>query len=298
MFEEYTELKMIKDRLKKLGTLSRGTLLSKLVFKFPGMIVGKAVVSFYRKSGMSKRMAVGLFWGEELNIVLPEAVSAVIHSYGFFEEDTSYVILDRLPKGGTFIDIGAHYGYFSRLARYTVGEGGAVHSFEPTPSTYEVLVSNCEKFDNITTNNCGVWRENTKMSIKDHGVEYASLNTFHNPRKSAGGNGLDSYELVEVTLACLDDYVDEANLSPDLVKIDAEGSELEILKGFEKTIKRCHPDFVLEVGDMDGNKASKDIVMFLELHGYTAYEFQDYALVEHKLEEYYTHMNLYFSRSK
>jgi FkbM family methyltransferase len=41
--------------------------------------------------------------------------------------------------------------------------------------------------------------------------------------------------------------IDSFDVSPDLIKIDVEGAEREVLKGAEKTIRRCHPVLLIEV---------------------------------------------------
>src|SRR5688572_8568167 len=38
-----------------------------------------------------------------------------------------------LPPGGTFLDVGAHAGYFSLLASTLVGPAGHVYALEPNP---------------------------------------------------------------------------------------------------------------------------------------------------------------------
>ncbi|MFC1631098.1 FkbM family methyltransferase [Candidatus Omnitrophota bacterium] len=40
--------------------------------------------------------------------------------------------------------------------------------------------------------------------------------------------------------------IDQLNLSPDIIKMDIEGGELNALKGSINTIKRCSPDFLIE----------------------------------------------------
>ncbi|MGH9757713.1 MAG: FkbM family methyltransferase, partial [Candidatus Acidiferrales bacterium] len=44
-----------------------------------------------------------------------------------------------LPRGGTFIDVGANIGYLSAVAAGLVGPTGEVHCFEPVPAYVERL---------------------------------------------------------------------------------------------------------------------------------------------------------------
>lgn len=82
---------------------------------------------------------VPTFWGGEMSVVLPEDVSVSIWRYGYFEEDVVRYMLRFLTEGMTFIDIGAHFGFFTLLGSYLVGKSGKVLAFEPTPTTYQQL---------------------------------------------------------------------------------------------------------------------------------------------------------------
>jgi predicted O-methyltransferase YrrM len=61
------------------------------------------------------------------------------------------LILRKLKRGDTFIDVGAHVGFFSMIAAKLVGEDGEVYSFEMNPDNYSMLVMNAglNNFRNI-----------------------------------------------------------------------------------------------------------------------------------------------------
>src|SRR5260370_7826509 len=72
------------------------------------------------------------------------------------------------------------------------------------------------------------------------------------------GNGVSdslynkvSENTISVTSLALDDFVEEMNLLPSLVKMDIEGAEYDALRGFERTIARARPLLILEqqIGD-------------------------------------------------
>lgn len=52
------------------------------------------------------------------------------------------------------------------------------------------------------------------------------------------------YGVRETTLPVL--RLDDLNLSPDFVKIDVQGWELNVLRGARETIRKCHPVLVIE----------------------------------------------------
>jgi hypothetical protein len=59
---------------------------------------------------------------------------------GCFGRDMTVWTRALLPRGGVFLDVGAHVGYFTLLAAHRVGAGGRVYALEPNPSSYAALV--------------------------------------------------------------------------------------------------------------------------------------------------------------
>jgi FkbM family methyltransferase len=237
-----------------------------------------------------------LFWGDDMTVVLPEAVSVIIYRYGYFEQELTSYILENVAPDMTFFDIGAHYGYFSLLASKIVGPNGQVHSFDPTPSTFEILASNLQSADNSVLQNIAVWSSEQTLTLNDYGLKYASLNTLLKARASEEHiNQLDG-NTYSVKANSIDNYCNINNIKPDFVKIDAENAELEILKGMKNIIKTAKPMITVEVGDDSISKefSSKSLVEYLLSQGYEAYEHDRGKIVKHKLLDTYCYNNLLF----
>src|SRR5688500_9658786 len=47
-----------------------------------------------------------------------------------------------LPAGGTFVDVGANWGYFTLVAAHAVGASGRVVALEPDPRVHAELAAN------------------------------------------------------------------------------------------------------------------------------------------------------------
>ena len=244
-----------------------------------------------------RRKQARLFWGDDMTVVLPENVSMSIYRYGFFEGDVSHMLLETLHRGMTFYDIGAHFGYFTCLASELVGPQGHVHSFEPTPSTFEILGINGRKRPNVQLNNAAVFSTNSQLTFQDFGVRYSAFN-------SAVGSRLDetmerqatakSYQVEAVTV---DEYARRTGNLPDVVKIDAENAEYDVLMGMEQTLQESKPTVSIEVGDMGKDSASGGsarVVQFLQEHGYRAFEWLNGALRTHIKRAGYEYGNLLF----
>ena len=60
---------------------------------------------------------------------------------GLYEPPMTRVMQHHLPAGGTAVDLGANWGYFSLLAAASVGPAGSVLALEPDPAAVRRLVA-------------------------------------------------------------------------------------------------------------------------------------------------------------
>ena len=137
----------------------------------------------------------------------------------------------NIEKDDTVFDIGAHFGFFSY---YAVQKGAKeVYAFEPNPYVFEIL----KKHANI-------WSDKIKP------LEFALYSSsgfldLFIPTPLSISSTLrekENYEKVKVKTMTLDSFCKEYNVERvDFIKIDAEGSEREILKGAKETIRRFKP---------------------------------------------------------
>jgi FkbM family methyltransferase len=223
--------------------------------KLTGLVVKNKLL---HKSSLEK---ITTFWGDTMNVVIPEEVSLKLFAYGYFEGGLTGIILENLNKNDTFMDVGAHFGYFTLLGSTIVGDQGRVHSFEPSPPTYRILESNTLRKSNITINNAALFSKNGRMRMRIHEIERSAYNSI-----IPEGSG-NSEEITYVNTMCLDDYVKSNKIRPDFIKLDAEDAEYEILSGGKITLETFKPIISLEVGGVN----SKKCIGYLEDIGYAAY---------------------------
>jgi FkbM family methyltransferase len=168
---------------------------------------------------------------------------AAIHSMGIMnadrfsgEENFIRKMLPSLIKSNnpTLLDVGAYEGNYSELlsGSFTTGK---IYSFEPNPKTFIRLMSNLRS--NATGINKAVGASRGFLDLYDHAdsesSEHASL---HEGVISSIHGSVASSVKVEVTT--IDEFSQEHNIVHiDFLKIDAEGHELQVLKGAEKMIK-------------------------------------------------------------
>ncbi len=174
-------------------------------------------------------------------------VSNEILNTGRWEPDTWAAIQPCLTAGGTFVDVGAHIGYFSLKAARVVGSQGRVIAVEPNPATLPVLR------DNIRGSEAGCV-EVKPIACSDAETE---LDLFAAARSNTGASSISCANALlagslgnvyRVPARPLDDILQEAG-SPrvDVIKIDVEGAEMMVLRGARETLYRQSPLLIVEM---------------------------------------------------
>lgn len=238
---------------------------------------GLAIVS--RKSGLTMSVECPLIWGDTFKGVLPEAVTSLVWRYKCYELSTSRFISKYLAHGGVFLDIGAHFGYFTILSSRIVGRGGKVVSIEAMPSTYRALMGNIvlNGLENVVALNCAAADETKIYNFTDFGVVDSSLNTMFNPRGKVYHDRSKAKD-VEVHGRRVDDVLSELGVnSVDMIKIDTESSEHIVLSGLTETIRNNTPIVLVELGGGDETEYKRvcNIVSIMQGFGYNLYNYKN-----------------------
>jgi FkbM family methyltransferase len=108
-----------------------------------------------------------------------------------------------------------------------------VISFEPNKESYNYFVENItlNNVENITLYNKGVYNKSTFCKVVQHGV---NTNTGCFYIKECNKNDDESIEVIK-----LDDL--DINDNVDFIKINTEGSELQVLEGASNLINKYKP---------------------------------------------------------
>lgn len=282
---------------EKASFLSKGTRIEKIRKDPTKLLYSKILEVITRLNKKAIKIRAKTFWDEDMLVAIPERVSLRIYRYGFFEEGLTRMILEYLKPGMTFFDIGAHFGYFTLLSSALVGNLGRVHSFEPTPSTFNILRANVSNKDNVIINNNAVFSRRRSVFIHDYGIKYSAFNSIYDARLPEDVLAKLKVRKYEVESISIDDYVENNAIIPDFIKIDAESSEFEILLGMEKTINKFYPIITIEVGDIgvEGVPTTKKLINFLINRGYKPYEFKEGEILQHTPKnEQYKYDNMLF----
>jgi FkbM family methyltransferase len=180
---------------------------------------------------------------------------------GKIESSTSALFKRLLERGDTYVDVGAHVGYHTLVARSCVGPAGRVIAVEPQPYNCEKLLANwrANSFENLALYIAAIGEtdsvvclhqqtatDSTRLSLCLESVNDEAL-AFHVPLKR-----LD---------AILKEQAVEA---VRLLKVDVEGFELEVLNSLGKFAPTVE-NIILEVLDTEEHISPKSAALIQEL---------------------------------
>jgi FkbM family methyltransferase len=158
-------------------------------------------------------------------------------------EPESTLIVEALPEGAVFIDVGAHVGYYTLNASKRVGNSGRVVAVEPNPPTADRLRRNIRLNDesNVSVQQVACTDAETTL----HFFQAGSENTGSS---SISKDNAHSRQEIDVRGEPLDSIVKELALTRiDLVKIDVEGAELQVLRGMTRSLAMYRPRIIIEL---------------------------------------------------
>ena len=146
----------------------------------------------------------------------------------------------NMPQNSVVLDIGAHIGVYSVF--FSKGFNAKVFSFEPVPNTLKWL---CKTLD---INNCNDLVSVIPSAISDKAgkARFFISKTYD----VSAANSLVGYDegvidsrdgSYEVDMISIDEFVKERAIKPNVLKIDAEGVELQLLKGAAHTFLTYRP---------------------------------------------------------
>lgn len=179
--------------------------------------------------------------------------------HGVWEPMVGEVVRSVLEWGGTVINVGAHVGYYTRMASLAVGSDGTVHAYEPAPSNRKLLGLNTADRKNVVIHDEAVGDESGRAVLNLSSV---------NPGDHHIGDHPDGQGSVSVLTVRLDD--EHYRTPPRLIFVDAQGYDLKVLRGARRLIDDAKPHVMIEWTPCDLDHADyPEIDRLLDL-GYTA----------------------------
>jgi FkbM family methyltransferase len=148
---------------------------------------------------------------------------------GLFEPRETRLLRELLEPGDTFIDIGAHIGWFTTVAARCVGATGQIVACEPYPSNAVMLRGN------LARNGC----KNVRVVEAALGSRPGTLTLAKGGGDSGGVTALNwaRDERVQVPMTTLDEIAGGLG-TVALMKVDVEGWELHVLRGAARMLSQ------------------------------------------------------------
>lgn len=169
---------------------------------------------------------------------------------GHFWEPFLRPIFDGIKAGDVIVDVGANIGWYTI---YAARRGAYVYAFEPCPEVFGLLKKNVEQNSlshQVSLLPLALYSRCESMVAKELGPENPAHQVFVNggiDTSQCANSG--SFALKVGTEGISRQYavpLDSLHLSPNLIKVDAEGLDLEIMQGAVDTIRRCQPTLCYE----------------------------------------------------
>lgn len=240
----------LQKKISTISSLAQGSKLQRLLHTPAKYIYGQLFSKIlYPQQGKGKLLPTATFFGTEMQVVLPAGMD--IYLLGAKTHDSEIrltkFLLKRLQKGDHFIDIGAHFGFYSLLGQHLVGQNGKVLSIEAASKIYEVLRQNTEHKSNLETVHCALTNEDTTVDFYEFPILYSEYNTLE-PEQYQHADWFKNIkpEKTSVKGKCLDDLVEARRLKPKVIKMDVEGAELQVMQGMKQILQMQSPMIAME----------------------------------------------------
>ena len=171
--------------------------------------------------------------------------SRLIRNRTFLTDEPEYSLLPEvLQPGDWVVDVGANVGHYTLRCSELVGADGRVVAFEPVPASFELLSANAARstFTNITLINAAA--SDTCCVLGMTIPKFATGLTDYYRAQLSGDSGELRVLCVPVDSLGIDERV-------KLVKIDAEGHELAVIRGMKRLVMKYRPILIVESNDAE-----------------------------------------------
>ena len=195
-----------------------------------------------------KKLKINFYVNQKISIYGPFKLHCFFafsnfRSWGTEKNSIFPLMMKKSKNKKCIVDIGAHIGLMTLPLSLKVKEDAKIISFEPSDINRKFLKLH------ILKNNI----RNVDIINKIVGQKVKKNVLFYESKEPTGMNSIIKFdkkilfkEKIKEQIS-LDSYFEKNKYKPDLIKIDAEGSELYILKGSLKTIRKYKPDIFLSI---------------------------------------------------
>jgi len=192
---------------------------------------------------------------------------------------------DWIRSGDHFVDVGANVGLLSLLGGRRVGPSGRVTAFEPGKFAFDLLQRNCDQngYHWVDCRRVALGPEDGTIELNEGrpGLDaYSSLGSIVHP----GARG-KPFEVVVIPMITGSSWWHEwGEPRIRLMKVDVEGAELGVLRGFASAFQKQAVDALLvEVSDSMARAcgySADGVWNSMVEHGYSWWRLTGYGAVQ------------------
>ncbi len=178
-------------------------------------------------------------WDLDIDVHVDETIGMAVWRLGLYDLMVSEALWRLADPGERAADIGANVGHMTSLLARRLTDRGKVTSFEPMPEIYAQLDQNVKR-----------WR--TRAHVAELVVEKIALSDRNGqaelvlPAEMGANSGIAYLKetraegalgpSIQVEVRPMDEYF-TSETTPQIIKIDVEGAELNVYRGGEKLLR-------------------------------------------------------------
>jgi FkbM family methyltransferase len=183
---------------------------------------------------------------------------------GIYEERVIRELAKRLSPSMTFVDVGANVGLYTVIAGHLLSRGRVI-AIEPQPDLCSILRENValNQLSNVKVHECALGQESHRADL----FQVSRTNDGQATLKPGGGQTFGS---IAVSVRAPKEIIDGPIQG---MKIDVEGGELDVLRGFADVFQRGVPSFIflecIEAHLQRFGDSTEDLLEFLRDFGFS-----------------------------
>lgn len=174
-------------------------------------------------------------------------IGPTLAQMGYWEPLNTRIIASymTLHPRGLMVDIGANCGYFSVLAAEASAGAAEVLAYEPHPDLARVIEENarCRHLESLTCHPLAVGERSKASRLMVHRANWGDHRLLPQTLGPKDNEWNFKEDTIPVQVVTLDDHLE--GKVPTFMKVDAQGNELNILRGASQTLSRTAEAFWL-----------------------------------------------------
>jgi FkbM family methyltransferase len=168
---------------------------------------------------------------------LRNSLAREVYFTGQYEPQETALLEALIKRGQTFVDVGAHWGYFTLIASQRVGPTGRVLSIEADPRLFHTLSRNVRSNELAQVDPIRVAAAAEAGLLQMSGYKERDDN-WGVSRLVGPAGAIGDPDVFEVSADSIDSLLDQRNIGQvDVLKMDIEGAEALALRGMEKGLR-------------------------------------------------------------